>query len=168
MPQGCKSQLASNCSALLARKRGRFGSHSEMNRPGEIIPAGQRNGQQILLAGPGGSAEPLRVGNWHPKMVPSPWAGVHGAAPALLQAEGWEAAWIYLAVIFRAVTAMGFLGRAAERGSCSSHFPGSFATGISSPTDSRVVVPLLGPHRSLPCDGKYEVAGARAQAFLRS
>lgn len=70
--------------------------------------------------------------------------------------------------VFGAVTAMGFLGRAAEQGSCSSHFPGSFATGISSPTDSRVVVPLLGPHRSLPCDGKYEVAGARAQAFLRS
>lgn len=142
-----------------------------MNRPGEIIPAGQRNGRQILLAGPGGSAEPLRVGNWHPKMVSSPWPGVHRAALGLLQAEGGGLGGsvdLFGRDVFGAVTAMGFLGRAAEQGSSSSHFPRSFATGISSPTDSRVVVPLLGPHRSLPCDGKYEVAGARAQAFLRS
>lgn len=158
MPQGCKSQLASNCSALVARRCGRFGSRSEMNRPGEIIPAGQRNGRQILLAGSGGSAEPPRLGNWHPKIVSSPWAGRGlGGSVDLFGCD-----------VFGAVTVMGFLGRAAERGSCSSHFPGSFATGISSPTASRVVVPLLGPHRSLPCDGKYEVAGARAQAFIPS
>lgn len=48
----------------------------------------------------------------------------------------------------------------------SSHFPDLFAVEISSSPDSHVIVPLMGPHRSLPCVGKYEVVGARAQAFL--
>lgn len=36
----------------------------------------------------------------------------------------------------------------------SSHFPDLFVTEISSFPDSHVIVPLMGPHRSLPCDGK--------------
>ena len=48
----------------------------------------------------------------------------------------------------------------------SSHFPDLFAVEISSSPDSCVIVPLMGPHRSLPCGGNYEVVGARAQTFL--
>lgn len=48
----------------------------------------------------------------------------------------------------------------------SSHFPDLFVVEISSSPDSQVIVPLMGPHQSLPCGGKYEVVGARAQTFL--
>lgn len=48
----------------------------------------------------------------------------------------------------------------------SSHFPDLFLVEISSSPDSHVIVPLMGPHRSLPCGGKYEVVGAKAQTFF--
>lgn len=44
----------------------------------------------------------------------------------------------------------------------SSHFPDLFVGEISSSPDSQVIVPLMGPHRSLPCGGKYEVGGGQS------